>query len=241
MSILQDQARALDEAYQEASPHAMLRAALTRPGFGRTAIVSSFGADSVVLLHMAAALRPDVPVIFLDTEMLFPETLTYQQGLAKELGLTNIRRITPDRGDLLTQDVDGLLHQADTDACCALRKARPLARALAHFDTWITGRKRFQTGARRAMPLFEAAEGRIKVNPLARWDISALQSYILANDLPRHPMVARGYPSIGCMPCTHPASALSPREGRWKGSGKTECGIHFPTQPQANERPHDRH
>jgi phosphoadenosine phosphosulfate reductase len=193
---------------------------------GRVALVSSFGAESVVLLHMAAAIDRDVPVLFLDTEMLFPETLDYQRRVADALGLRDVRRITPEGA--LAADPDGTLHRSDPDACCALRKTAPLARALPGFDGWITGRKRFQSTGRARLPLFEAeATGRIKVNPLARWGAEELRAYMAAHALPRHPLVARGYPSIGCAPCTVPADAGDPRAGRWKGLAKDECGIHF--------------
>ena len=144
------------------------------------------------------------------------------------MGLTDVRVIGPDRADVLEQDVDGILHQADTDACCNLRKTRPLAHALAEFDGWITGRKRYQGGQRAQLPLFEKEDNKIKVNPLADWTAQDLQDYMTDHNLPRHPLVAKGYPSIGCMPCTSRVSDHEdPRAGRWRDSDKTECGIHF--------------
>lgn len=216
--------------HRKSDPQTILRHALDDAELGQIALVSSFGAESVVLLHMVAQINPDTPVIFLDTEMLFPETLAYQREVADLLGLTDLRVITPDRNEALTEDVDGLLHQADTDACCALRKTRPLQKALSGFDAWITGRKQFQGGARAELPLFEKADGRIKVNPLAHWTAAQLQDYIAEHKLPRHPLVAKGYPSVGCMPCTRQVGEHEDaRAGRWSGSEKTECGIHFPT------------
>lgn len=214
--------------HRRSDAQTVLRHALNDGEIGNIALVSSFGAESVVLLHMAALIRKDVPVIFLDTEMLFPETLTYQRDVAKALGLTDIRVITPDRNTVLKEDVDGLLHQADTDACCDLRKTRPLAAALAEFDGWITGRKRYQSGQRAQLALFEKEDRKIKVNPLANWTADDLKAYILEHDLPRHPLVSKGYPSIGCMPCTtRVGDHEDPRAGRWRDSDKTECGIHF--------------
>ncbi len=131
---------------------------------------------------------------------------------------------------MLARDPDGVLHQSDPDACCALRKTRPLAAALAPFDGWITGRKRFQGGARATLDFFEPDPdgNRIKINPLAHWDRGDVQDYIVNNRLPRHPLVAQGFPSIGCAPCTsRVAEGEDPRAGRWRGSAKTECGIHF--------------
>jgi len=184
-----------------------------------------------VLLHMVAQIDPDTPIIFLDTEMLFTETLTYQKDVATQLGLTNIRVITPDRDAVLTHDVDGLLHQADVDACCDLRKTQPLEKALQGFGGWITGRKRYHGGQRKALPLFEKDEARrIKINPLANWSAQDIADYMQNHNLPRHPLVAQGYPSVGCWPCTHRVGiGANPRAGRWKDSEKTECGIHFPT------------
>ena len=218
--------------HAKSTPQMILAHALEDPRIGETAIVSSFGAESVVLLHMASEIARDVPVIFLDTEMLFAETLAYQVEVAETLGLTDVRVITPDRAAVLARDNEGLLHQADVDACCTLRKTEPLERALQGFGSWITGRKRYQNGVRAALPLFEKdpASARIKVNPLAGWGRDQIADYISAHDLPRHPLVAKGYPSIGCWPCTHPVGVgEDDRSGRWKDSEKTECGIHFAT------------
>jgi len=195
---------------------------------GRVAMVSSFGAESVVLLHMVAQANPDTPVLFLDTEMLFPETLTYQREVATQLGLTDIRIIRPDRAKLLERDVDGILHTIDPDACCSLRKTQPLEDALQEFDGWITGRKRAHGGARAQLPLYEKQDRKIKINPLASWDAAQIATYIDAHDLPRHPLVARGFKSVGCAPCTTKVEEdEDPRAGRWRGMEKSECGIHI--------------
>ncbi len=191
------------------------------------ALVSSFGAESVALLHLAARVKPDVPVIFIDTMLLFPETLRYQKEVARRLDLRKVRVI---RADTRQDDPDDTLHLRDTDACCDLRKTQVLAQALEGFDGWITGRKRFQSGQRAELPPFEREEGtgRIKVNPLAHWAPQDVQDYMVENRLPRHPLVTRGYPSIGCAPCTSPVKkGEDPRAGRWRNSKKEECGIHF--------------
>jgi len=214
--------------HRKSDAQTVVRHALGDVQIGKVALVSSFGAESVVLLHMVSEIDKAAPVIFLDTEMLFPETLTYQRAVAASLGLTDVRVVTPDRNAVLTEDVDGLLHQADTDACCDLRKARPLAEALKGFDGWITGRKQFQGGKRTELPLFEKDGRKIKVNPLAKWSPLDVSAYIAEHDLPRHPLVAKGYPSVGCMPCTTRVSDHEDqRAGRWRNSEKTECGIHF--------------
>lgn len=197
---------------------------------GPAALVSSFGADSAVLLHMAAQVNRHVPVIFIDTLLLFPETLDYQLDLAHHLRLTDVRRIEPNRVDQFLHDPEDDLHKSDPDACCDLRKARPLDRALRGFDAWVSGRKRFQNGLRAGLQMFEGdpLSGRIKVNPLAGHSAADLRAYIARHALPQHPLVARGFPSIGCTPCT---TAVAPgedaRAGRWRGQAKTECGIHI--------------
>ncbi|MFK7834835.1 MAG: phosphoadenylyl-sulfate reductase [Sulfitobacter sp.] len=198
----------------------------------RLALVSSFGAESVVLLHLTSKVKKDLPVLFIDTAMLFPETLVYQRAVAIKLGLTRITVLRAN--DIAQHDPDGTLHQRDPDACCALRKTAPLQTALDGFDGWITGRKRFHSEGRATLPHFETEERsdeaapRIKVNPLAFWSREDVADYISENNLPRHPLVARGYPSIGCTPCTSPVSnGEAPRAGRWRNQSKDECGIHF--------------
>ncbi|MFX0544522.1 phosphoadenylyl-sulfate reductase [Roseovarius sp. S1116L3] len=234
ISALQARADALNAAYRHHSAIAVLARALHDPDVGPLALVSSFGAESVVLLHMVALARRETPVIFLETGMLFAETLVYQQELAERLGLRDMRVIRPDPAELKARDPAAMLNQTDTDACCALRKTVPLARALKGFDGWITGRKRYQGAARATLEFFEVEaadnehEGRLKVNPLAHWQRGDARTYIEENRLPRHPLVAQGYPSIGCMPCTSPVAAgEDERAGRWKGRAKTECGIHL--------------
>lgn len=225
---LEDIIKSRNTGLARADAQTVLRDSLADSALAPLALVSSFGAESVVLLHMIAQIDKATPVIFLDTEMLFPETLAYQRAVAKTLGLRDIRVITPDRADILAEDVDGILHQADTDACCDLRKARPLAKALRPFGGWITGRKQFQNGERAKLSLFEADGARIKINPLARWSAEDLKAYMARHALPRHPLVARGYPSIGCMPCTtRVAPHENSRAGRWRETAKTECGIHL--------------
>ena len=201
---------------------------LDNPLLGPIALVSSFGAEAVVLLHMISITDRTTPVLFLDTQMLFPETLEYQQDVAEKFGLTDVRVIRPDRSRLLEKDVDGLLHLYDTDACCALRKTDPLEQALDGFESWITGRKRFHGSEREALDFFEAGPVRIKVNPLAHWTRDNVVEYMNNNKLPRHPLVKQGYSSIGCAPCTTKTRAgEDPRAGRWRNKTKTECGIHY--------------
>jgi phosphoadenosine phosphosulfate reductase len=220
---------ALNARYRHHAATAVLEHALKDDDLGRVALVSSFGAESVVLLHLISVIAPETPVLFIDTRMLFPETLDYQRKLAEELHLCDVRTIRAAQPRVAFEDPDGTLHQFNTDACCNVRKVEPLERALAPFDGWITGRKRFQGATREAVDFFEAeGEHRIKVNPLAHWGREDLEDYIVNNRLPRHPLVAKGYPSIGCAPCTSPVMpGEDPRAGRWRNSQKVECGIHF--------------
>ncbi|MBC7157632.1 MAG: phosphoadenylyl-sulfate reductase [Rhodobacteraceae bacterium] len=219
----------LNDRYRHHAAVSVLEHALGDADVGRVALVSSFGAESVVLLHMVSVIDRATPVLFIDTEMLFAETLAYQQEVATALHLSDVRTIRARPAAVAAHDPDGTLHLADPDACCALRKTEPLERALAPFGAWITGRKRFQAGSRTALEFFEA-EGtrRLKINPLAHWGREDVADYMINNRLPRHPLVARGYPSIGCAPCTSPvAPGEDPRAGRWRGQAKEECGIHL--------------
>ncbi len=195
---------------------------------GKVALVSSFGAESSVLLHLLSRVEPAAPVVFLDTGRLFAETLEYRTQVTERLGLTDVRTIRPDPQRLREEDPHRALWMTNPDLCCHIRKTEPLQRALAGFDAWFTGRKRFQGGQRARLDVFEADGNRVKINPLARWEPSDLTDYIARHDLPKHPLVARGYPSIGCVPCTSRVEAgEDPRSGRWRGSDKDECGIHI--------------
>jgi phosphoadenosine phosphosulfate reductase len=215
--------------YGALSTEAALDLAIHKLFPGRIALVSSFGADSVVLLHQVARVAPQTPVLFIDTGHLFPETLAYRQDVVARLGLTDVRSITPDPVDLAEQDPENFLWANAPDACCHIRKVLPLAKALTGFDVWISGRKPFQSLTRAALPLFEADGERMKLNALARWSAEDIEAYLVKYDLPRHPLVAQGYPSIGCVPCTSKVRpGEDPRAGRWRGRAKTECGIHAP-------------
>jgi phosphoadenosine phosphosulfate reductase len=219
----------LNARLRDATPQEILAAAIARLG-DRLALVSSFGAESAVLLHMLAQIKPDVPVLFLDTGMLFGQTLDYRKRLVSKLGLTDVRDLRPQYQDLATKDPSADLWRTDTDACCHIRKVLPLDRALSGFDGWITGRKRFQGGDRLRLQVVEAGDGgRLKFNPLANWNKQQLEDYAAEHDLPAHPLVEFGYPSIGCWPCTQPVEqGQDERAGRWAGLEKTECGIHVP-------------
>ena len=220
---------ALNALYETMTAQEVLRHAISEAFVKRICTVSSFGAESVILLHMIAQIDPSVPVICLNTGKLFGETLRYRDRLQAALGLTDIRAVAPHPDDLLASDPKGSLWQLDTDSCCHIRKVLPQARAVSGFDALITGRKKFQTDTRQTMAVIESStDGRYKINPLANWQLDALKSYIETYNLPRHPLVKDGYLSIGCMPCTSKVEAGGDyRSGRWVGSDKDECGIHL--------------
>ena len=228
----EDAAR-LNDRFADSTTLELLRAVLIDQEAGKLALVSSFGAESAVLLHLAAQVDPSVPVMFLETGKHFPETLAYRDMLVERLGLTGLRNLTPDPELLATKDGNGLRWSFDPDGCCEIRKVLPLAGALAEFDASLTGRKAFQSTTRANLPRFELdtsdALGRLKINPLIDWSAQDIEGWLKANDLPRHPLVALGYPSIGCSPCTSKvAPGEDPRSGRWKGWDKVECGSHGP-------------
>ena len=230
-SPVEARAAELNARLREAHPSDILRAAIAEFG-GRLALVSSFGAESAVLLHLAAQIDPSLPVLFLDTGMHFGQTLDYRKQLAVKLGLSDVRDLRPQYQDLATQDPSANLYKTSTDACCNIRKVLPLDRALQDFDAWITGRKRFQASSRVRLAVVEAGEGKIKFNPLANWSKAEVDAYAAEHALPAHPLVAFGYPSIGCWPCTSAVEeGDDARAGRWSGSEKTECGIHVTRAP----------
>ncbi|MEM9706495.1 MAG: phosphoadenylyl-sulfate reductase [Pseudomonadota bacterium] len=224
---LDARAKRLSAQFGSLTAEGVLDEAIHRQFPGRVALVSSFGAESATLLQLVAKIDPSTPVIFLETGKHFAQTLSYRRKLARRLGLTNVQDIAPNPEALKTQDPTGTLWRTSPDKCCTLRKVNPLSDALQGVDAWITGRKHFHGGARARLPVFEASAPHIKINPIARWTADDVSAYIKEHDLPPHPLVEQGYPSIGCWPCTHPsADADDPRAGRWRGAAKTECGIH---------------
>ena len=221
LAALQEKARGRDA-------HGILELALREEFAGKTAVVSSFGAESVVLLKLVADIDPNTPILFLNTGKLFGETLRYRDRLQDVLGLGDVRSLAPSLDEREKKDPEGTLWSRDADACCDFRKTIPLSRALEPFRAQITGRKRFQTRERADMQAVEYFEGRYRFNPLWQWDLHQLEAFTERNNLPRHPLVEDGYPSIGCMPCTRRVQAGEDyRAGRWSGLDKDECGIHL--------------
>jgi phosphoadenosine phosphosulfate reductase len=220
-------AAALDRELAAASPAGIVTRALREVGREKLAVVSSFGTESAALLKIVADVDPAIPVVFLDTGWLFQETLDYRDTLTRLLGLTDVRTIKPRDATLQRDDPNGDLWFSDANACCQIRKVEPLARALAPFDAWFNGRKRFQGGDRANIAVVEADGARLKFNPLANATIDDLKALYASAKIPQHPLLAQGFTSIGCMPCTtRTRPGEDPRAGRWRDRGKTECGIH---------------
>jgi phosphoadenosine phosphosulfate reductase len=215
---------------ENARPQRIVELAL-RLAPDRVAVVSSFGAESAALLKVVADVDRTLPILFLDTLWLFKETLAYRDRLAAHLGLTDVRTITPSPSALARQDPRNDLCFTDPETCCALRKVAPLDEALAPFDAWINGRKRHQGGERGRLPVVETDGARLKFNPLARMSAAEIAALFASAGLPRHPLEARGFGSLGCIPCTsRTPQGGDARAGRWSGLSKTECGIHHRLQ-----------
>ncbi len=214
--------------YGDLDGRQLLQAMIEREFPGEIGISSSFGAESAVLLHLVSTIEPATPVLFLNTGKLFPETIAYRDLLVDRLGLSDVRVLRPAPADVAHQDPTGDLWHRDAEGCCDLRKVVPLKLELAGFAAWITGRKRFQAVTRSQLPKIEADGVAVKINPLAGWSADEVAAYMGRHKLPKHPLISRGFQSIGCAPCT---SMVTPgdhaRTGRWRGSEKTECGIHI--------------
>jgi len=220
---------ALNGMFDEMDAAGVLRYAVSDVLPGDLAIVSSFGADSAVLLHLVSQVDPSMPVYFLETGKHFRETLDYVEQLKQHLGLRNVHAIHPDPKDVARFDPTGNLWETDPDSCCHIRKTEPLEPITEQYGGWVTGRKRYQTRERGVLPHFElTTDDRIKVNPLAYFTDADVIAYRQAHNLPEHPLYDKGYKSIGCAPCTSiVAEGEDPRAGRWRGLNKKECGIHY--------------
>lgn len=203
--------------FETAPAGAVLRWAVQRFG---SSLVHACSFQDAVLLDLATAADPAIEVVFLDTGYHFPETLAYVEQLRARYDL-NLRVVRPGPGAAGTP--------CGAAGCCQVRKVQPLARALRGKGAWLSGVKRDDAPTRAGTPIvaWDAGRGLVKVNPLATWTEDDVRSYQQDHDLPRHPLVARGYLSIGCAPTTSPVAAgEDPRAGRWAGSARTECGLH---------------
>jgi len=206
----------------------LLESVLSHADTLRIAVTSSFGSESAVLLDLVAQVNKATPVIFVDTGRLFAATTDYRDQLADHLGLSNVQTLKAPALLVENTDPQGTLFETDPDACCHVRKVMPYAQALSEFEVLIGGRKRHHGDKRSDLKTVELSGPHIKVNPLAHFTPTDIQSAFKNRNLPPHPLVQEGYSSLGCEPCTLKSCAAgNVRAGRWKGRKKTECGIHF--------------
>jgi len=218
----------LQEKYEDLDAKELLEVMILEEFESKIAVASSFGSESVIMLDLVAQIAPATPVIFLDTEKLFIETIAHREEVVKKLGLTNVRVMRPRASDLRLHDSNRDLWAHNPNLCCHILCVLPLERALDSFYAWVTGRKVYHGGERSKLKAIEATDGKVKINPLLKWSYKRIEAAFEKRGLPRHPLVAQGYTSIGCLPCTRRVSANdSVRAGRWYGSQKTECGIHL--------------
>ncbi|MGV3634099.1 MAG: phosphoadenylyl-sulfate reductase, partial [Pseudorhodoplanes sp.] len=215
---------ALNAALATASPEAVIEKAIEQVPAGRLAIVSSFGVESAVLLKYVADVDPGLPVLFIDTGMLFEETLDYRDRLVDLFRLTDVRSLKPQFELVERRDPDRDLWLRDPDSCCHIRKVRPLSDALGAFDGWINGRKRFHGDARADIAHVESDGRLLKFNPLAALSRKDVEAVFEAEGLPRHPLERLGFSSVGCMPCTsRTREGEPPRAGRWRNQGRSDA------------------
>ena len=206
-----------------------LQAALQSPG--QACVTSSFQAECVALVHLAVAVRPQIPVLFLDTGYHFAETYAYRDAIAKRFGL-NLVNLLPRLTVADQESQFGILYQSAPDRCCGMRKVEPLFAALEKYAIWLTGLRRDQSPSRKNLEVdaeFRLPSGKAmrKISPLADWTARDIWEYLKLQDIPLLPLYDQGYSSIGCQPCTSlPLDADNPRSGRWGGQ-KLECGIHI--------------
>jgi phosphoadenosine phosphosulfate reductase len=216
---------------ESGNPHAILDWATST--IDRLAVATSFQSSGLVILHMIRALRPDIPVLFLDTGFHFDETLAFKDRVTKMWDL-NVVDLHGEHGSARRQaEIHGeALYQRDPDKCCFINKVQPLQRALQDYDGWISGLRRDQSPMRSATPIVEAqllpsGDEVMKIHPLAHWTREDVAAYVAEHAIPTHPLLEKGFRSIGCQPCTRAISDdEDERAGRWDGQAKTECGIH---------------
>ncbi len=225
--------------YGDMDASMLLRSMIKEEFAGQVALISSFGADAALMLALVGEVDKATPVFFLETEKHFPETLVYGKALTEMLGLTNVHWLKPDPEMVARIDPTGDLWSTQPNRCCWMRKVEPLNRAVEALGikALITGRKRYQTAERAEMHSIELDDkGIFRINPIAEWSRERQKQEVAARNLPAHPLVGQGYPSIGCAPCTKPvAEGQDERAGRWahtigiENEQKAECGIHLPT------------
>lgn len=189
---------------------------------------SSFQTHSLVMLHILSKIDSALPVYFINTGYLFPETLTFRDKVAELFGL-NVVDLKPNTPKYLQREVNGkLMFTTDPDHCCYLNKTQPMEAVLSAFDIWINGVRADQSATRKAMSVEQPAPfNSMRFHPMLDWDKKKIFRYIKEHDLPRHPLDEKGYTSIGCEPCTRKMDLeMQEREARWFGLNKVECGLH---------------
>jgi phosphoadenosine phosphosulfate reductase len=232
-TLLSDQEIAnLNLGFEEAQPSDILAWALEKSGLQEIAIASAFQTEGTVVIHMATQIRPDVPILFLETGFQFAETLAFKERLTEQLGL-NVRDLVGEYSvDRQEAEFGARLFESNPEACCEINKVRPMFEALRGLDAWVTSVRRDSSPTRAATPIVERYDLEpdrpiVKVNPMANWTKPQVWGYLKEHDLPHNPLYDLGYSSIGCAPCTRLRFTGEPeRAGRWAGIAKWECGIH---------------
>ena len=227
-----DQIRSLNAGFESAAPSEIVAWALEDSGLERIAIASAFQAEGTCVMHMATRIRPDVPILFLETGFQFAETLAFKQKLTEAMKLNVIDLVGEYSVERQTAELGPRLYERDPERCCDLNKVRPMFEALRELDGWVTALRRDSSPTRADAPILERYELEhdrwiVKVNPVASWTRADAWRYLKQHDLPHNPLYDLGYSSIGCAPCTRVRLPGEPeRAGRWAGKPKWECGIH---------------
>jgi phosphoadenosine phosphosulfate reductase len=222
----------INQTFEEAHPRDVVRWTLEESGLDRVAIASAFQAEGTAVMHMATQIRPDIPILFLETGYQFAETLAFKERLADLLELNVVDLVGDYTVERQAEAYGPRLFERDPERCCDLNKVRPMFEALRGVDAWITAFRRDSSPTRADAPFVEQYElepGRwiVKVNPTAAWSRQQVWAYLREHDLPHNPLYDLGYASIGCAPCTRSRLQGEPeRAGRWAGLSKWECGIH---------------
>jgi len=230
--LAEDFVRALNDRFEASEPHDILRWLLDESGLKRTAVASSFQAEGTCIMDMATDIRPDVPILFLETGFHFAETLAFKEQLTERLCLNVIDLVGDYTVEQQAAQFGERLYERDPAACCGINKVEPFTRALHNFDAWITALRRDSSPTRGQTPIVEQYElepGKwmVKANPIANWSRREVWQYMKERDLPHNPLYDLGYATIGCAPCTRMLfTGEDERAGRWDGSQKVECGIH---------------
>jgi phosphoadenosine phosphosulfate reductase len=218
----------ISDELEAASPETVLRWAIEEFS-PDVALATGFGAEGCVLVAMLSAISPETPIFYLDTDLLFPETYALRDQLEARYGVHFERRATRLSVSDQAAKYGDRLWEREPDLCCRLRKVEPLREMLKGLRAWVTAIRRDQSPARAGAGIVERDQkfGLIKINPLANWSTRDVWNYIAEHDVPYNPLHDQGYPSIGCVPCTTPVQIGEiSRAGRWRGTSKSECGIH---------------